>query len=216
MSVLFLTSDDFYIQQGSKGPVLSTNIPGVSLILFYSKQCVHCETWIPIFKRLPGAVGSCQFGMINVSNNKKCVLLSRKTIAPIEFVPYIILCINGKPFIRYNGPYKINEISKFIVEVVQTHFNNNNPNNSNNRNTNSNNKNINNNNPNNNNNSNFKKNNKGIPEYTVGKPLFGFGPDDNICYLDFDDAYAKNTNSKAKLKHIQERRKLLSQQAGMG
>ena len=39
-----------------------------------------------------------KFGMINVSNNKQCVIMSRSTIAPIKVVPYI----NGLPdLMRY-------------------------------------------------------------------------------------------------------------------
>jgi len=55
--------------------------------------------------------------MINVSNNRKCVMMSRDTIAPIQVVPYIILYINGKPYMRYQGPHHKNEISRFVVEV---------------------------------------------------------------------------------------------------
>ena len=56
--------------------------------------------------------------MINVSHNKQCVLLSRQTIAPINEVPYIIMYVNGKPFLRYKGPHDPREISRFIVEVA--------------------------------------------------------------------------------------------------
>lgn len=165
--LLFLTSEDFQIQKGSKGPILCSSIPGFSLILFYSTQCQHCQSLIPIFKRLPGSVGGCQFGMINVSHNKQCVLLSRKTIAPIKVVPYIVLYIGGKPYMRYNGPHDPREIGRFIVDVskkVQSKqdFTKDNEN--------------------------VKKDPKGgIPAYTIGRPLHG--PDDKICYLEFNDAY---------------------------
>ena len=92
--LLFLTSDDFIISKGSKGTILCTSIPGFSLILFYSTQCPHCQNFIPIFKKLPGTIGGCQFGMINVSTNKNCIRLSKDTIAPITYVPYVVLYIN--------------------------------------------------------------------------------------------------------------------------
>ena len=62
--------------------------------------------FIPIFnlRTLTG----CQFGMINVNKNKNIIRLSKQTISQITFVPYIILFINGKPFMRYDGP--INKI----------------------------------------------------------------------------------------------------------
>ena len=156
--LLFLTSDDFNVQRGVKGPIMCTNMQGFSLILFYSTECQHCQSLIPVFKSLPGSVGGCQFGMINVSHNKQCVMMSRNTIAPIKVVPYIVLYINGKPHMRYNGPYVSEEIGRFIVEVakkVQTQET-------------------------------FEKDERvkedprgGIPAYTIGHPLFG--PDDKVC-----------------------------------
>lgn len=163
-ALLFLTSDDFTINKGNKGNILCHNIPGFTLILFYSTQCVHCKNLIPIFKRLPGTIGGCQFGMINVSVNKKVVHSSSKTIAPIEYVPYIVLYIQGKPFMRYNGPHDSGEIRRFVIEVAnkvqsKQKFTQETDDNS----------------------------KKVIPEYCVGVPLCG--TDNNICYLDFNDAY---------------------------
>jgi len=199
--LLFLTSDDFQLQKGIKGNIMITNIPGFSLILFYSMQCNHCLQLIPIFKQLPGRIGGCQFGMINVSQNKNCIILSRNTISPIDVVPYIILFINGKPYMRYQGPHNEQEISRFIVEISQnlqaknkdfkipqnsinqqTQFHNQNHIHNNNNNSN---QNKNQNNPNQNKKYNSLKNN--IPAYTIGHPLCGEGDED--CYLEFNKAY---------------------------
>ena len=176
--LLFLTSDDFQLLKASKkGSIMCTSIPAFSLILFYSTQCVHCKTLIPIFKNLPGKVGGCQFGMINVSHNKQCVLMSRETIAPIKVVPYIILYVNGKPYMRYKGPHDAGEISRFIVEVSQS--------------IQSNKKNI----------KTEKKIMKdpkgGIPAYTIGKPLYG--TENDVCYLEFNTAYSKKNETIRKV-----------------
>ena len=85
--LLFLTSDDFQIQQKSKGNVLCHNIKGFSLILFYSTQCEYCKSLIPIFKELPGTIQGCNFGMLNVNRNKKIIQMSNQTIVPITYVP---------------------------------------------------------------------------------------------------------------------------------
>jgi thiol-disulfide isomerase/thioredoxin len=187
--LLFLTTDDFQIQRGSKGNIMCTNIQGFSLILFYSTQCEHCQSLIPIFKRLPGSVGGCQFGMINVSHNKQCVIMSRQTIAPINVVPYIVLYINGKPYMRYNGPHDQREIGRFIVEVSQKVQNK----------------------------DNFTKDENvkqdprgGIPAYTIGRPLCG--PDDKVCYLDFNDAYGSDQTGPERTRARQH----LPSQSGMG
>lgn len=168
--LLFLTSADFSIQKGSKGNIMCHQIPGFSLILFYSTHCTHCQTLIPVFKRLPGTIGGCQFGMINVSTNKECIAMARNTIAPIKYVPYIVLYVNGKPFMVYKGPYDSGEISRFVIEVANSlrkkrQF------------------------------SSSKQEDKkqqgakrGIPDFTVGLPVYGDGNDD-VCYLDFTEAY---------------------------
>ena len=162
--LLFLTSDDFQIQKGAKGDILCHNIPGFSLILFYSTHCVHCQTLIPIFKKLPGTIGGCQFGMINVSTNKTTVERSQTTVAPIKYVPFIVLYINGKPFMVYKGPYQEEEIRRFVVEVANNVQKK----------------------------QQFSKEKvkedapEGIPAYTIGKPLCG---NDKVCYLTFNGAY---------------------------
>ena len=170
--LLFLSEEDFVILKGNKGNILCNNIQGFSLILFYSTQCKYCHELIPVFKKLPGTIGGCQFGMINVSKNKEVVIKSQQTIAPIKYVPYIVLHVNGKPYMKYQGPRQMQEISRFIIEVSnklkdKQQF--------------------------------LNKNNKkeqdteeeiGIPSYTIGKPLYG--PLDKVCYLEFDIAYNDN------------------------
>lgn len=165
--LLFLTADDFSIGKGAKGLILCHNIPSFSLILFYSKKCVHCNTLLPIFYSLPGTIVGCQFGVLNVSNHRQVLEMSKETIAPIEYVPYIFLYVNGRPFMRYNGPRDANEIRKFIYDVTKSIKNN----------------------------QTFSKEKvketkggKGIPAYCIGHPLYG---DDDVCYLTEKDAYIK-------------------------
>ena len=169
--LLFLAIEDFVLSKGTKGNILCTSIPGFSLILYYSTQCPHCQTLIPIFKKLPGSINGCQFGIINISTqaNKECISLSRDTIAPITYVPYIALYINGRPFMKYQGPYDINEIKRFVVEVAEKiqskqKFSSEN-------------------------NSNIKEDPRGhIPAFSIGLPKC----DEDICYLEFQEAYHKN------------------------
>lgn len=162
--LLFLTSEDFNVTKGSKGSILSHEIRGFSLVLFYSTQCKYCQTLIPIFKKLPTLISGCQFGIINVSVNKSVVRISKDTISPVQYVPYIVFYVDGNPFMEYKGPHDMKEIQRFIVEVA-----------------------------NNVNNSGMndipeKSQKKKIPEYCTGQPLCGNG---DVCYLDFDDAYGK-------------------------
>lgn len=169
--LLFLTHEDFSIGKSDDGPILCNSIKGLSLILFYSTQCTYCQKFIPIFKRLPGSINGCQFGMINISQNKPTVLMSRQTISPITYVPLIILYFNGKPYMIYTGPYDENEIKRFVIEVANSIINRQ--------------KIV--------NEEKVKNTGKGIPEYTIGHPLCG---DDERCYLEFDEAYFDTPQKK--------------------
>jgi len=169
--LLFLTANDFQNIEKENGNVLCTNIKGFSLILFYSTQCNYCKELIPIFKNLPGQVDGCNFGMINVNKNKHIIQMSNQTIVPITYVPYIILYIDGIPFMRYDGESNQDEILNFIIEVAnkvkeKRQFSNKN---------------------------NQEENNKlkepEIPPYCIAKPLCG--KNDRRCYLKYDSAYKK-------------------------
>lgn len=165
-NLLFLSTEDFQFQKGENGSILCTDIQGISMILFYSTQCVYCHKLIPIFKNLPNVINGCQIGMINVSTNRQIVQMSQSTICPIKYVPLMILYVHGKPYMIYNGAKDLNEIKNFIIEVSnsvqsQSSFIQNNEN-------------I------------IHKNSKRLPEYSIGQPLCG---DDGICYLEFTSAY---------------------------
>lgn len=165
--LLFLQACDFSVQSGQRGDIVCNNIRGISLVLMYSPKCEHCKNLIPIFKRLPGTIGGCQFGMINVTSETDIVLMSRNSISPIKYVPLIILYVNGKPFIRYDGPHTEMDIRGFLIEVtnkLQTKekFSVDK--------------------------SKDSKNNREIPAYTVGVPLYG---DEDEFYLEFNEAYNK-------------------------
>lgn len=155
-SLLFLTTDDFIVNQNEKGPVLCHEIKGYSLILFYSTQCVYCQQFIPVFKRLPDVLNGCQFGMINVSMNKTLINIAKQTITPITYVPLLILYINGVPYMRYDGPAEENEIRRFILEISNVVHES----------------------------GGFTKaiKAKGIPDFTIGIPKC----EDGVCYLEFD------------------------------
>ena len=168
--LLFLTSKDFSIGKSSDGQVLCVHIQGFSLMLFYSEKCKYCKTLIPIFKKLPVTVGGCQFGMINVNANKSCIEMSKDTIAPIQYVPYIVMYSDGKPCMTYKGPQDAAIISRFVVEVAkgirsrqQTITASGG--------------------------ASIKNDKNKVPAYTIGHPLCG---EDGVCYLEFNDAYGKD------------------------
>lgn len=167
--LLFLATDDFQVINGTKGQILANPIPGISLVLFYSTECVHCQKLIPIFKKFPGTMEGCQFGIINVSKNKKVVGMSQNTLAPIKYVPLIILYVDGKPFMRYDGVHTEEQIAHFVLEIANKIKTKNTFSKENNM---------------------VREENKeeSLPEYTTGKPIKG-DLKKNVCYLDFENAY---------------------------
>jgi hypothetical protein len=96
--------------------------------------------------------------------------MSKDTIAPITYVPYIVLYINGRPFMKYQGPPTADEMKRFILEVAQKmeskqKFSTEQQ-------------------------SQIQENQRevNIPAYTIGHPLFGCD-EDNCTYLPFNEAY---------------------------
>jgi hypothetical protein len=163
--LLFLSSEDFTLNEKENGHIMCLdNVLGFSLILFYSTECQFCQNLIPIFKKLPGTIGGCNFGMINVSNNRECVMMSRETNSEIKVVPFIILYINGEPYMRYQGGQTEKEITNFIIDVSDKLKNE----------------------------KSFvesveepeKKSNQ-IPAYSIGKPKTS-----KVCYLSYSKAYS--------------------------
>jgi len=165
-STHFITQDDFILKKVENGGTeLCISIPGLTLILFYSPLCKFCQEFLPVYKTLPGSVQGCQFAILNVSQNKNCIKLSENTKNPIDVVPYLLLYVNGRPFIRYKGELTADYLRYFIIEVIKSlHMQ-----------------------------QNFLKNNQNVklqknklPHYTIGKPLKGFS---EIKYLHFNMAY---------------------------
>lgn len=199
-SFLFLEARDFSVRSGDKGQVLFLTFQprGLTLVLFYSNDCPHCEALIKQFKQLPSMINGCQFAMANVGRYTSIVQMSRSTIVPINYVPDVILFVNGFPYVRYEGASDIEAITTFLLEMNkkiknfsfmetqnQTTTNNHVP-------------------P-------LPSQQPSphppietnihippvsnspipIPEYTIGIPLYGERKKDRVCYLNFNSAYVK-------------------------
>jgi len=118
--ILFLGNDDFHVRAGEKGNMLCmTGWKGLALVMFYSIECKFCTNLIAKFKQLPTIVNGCKFGMVCVNRNMDVVEKSKNTIAPIEYVPDVILFVDGVPYIRYDGPHDIDNIKTFIFNVYE-------------------------------------------------------------------------------------------------
>lgn len=119
-TIVYLDDNDFSIKEGKHGPVLCHNITGFSLVMFYSPRCKHSESLLPVFKGLPSSIGGCKCILVNVSQFSNIVRKSRATIDPIEHVPYIILYVDGRPWMRYDGPHTESDIRTFVFKIEKT------------------------------------------------------------------------------------------------
>ena len=121
--IYYLTEKDFEIRENTKGNLLglTSDLNGMNLILFYSKECKFCDDLLTQFKQLPRLILGCKFSMLNINHYHNVIEMSKNTISPITYVPDLILYVNGLPYMRYDGDINdINEIQTFVKEVAES------------------------------------------------------------------------------------------------
>ena len=117
-----LTSNDFYIEPTADGKkVMCMDSRGLFLVMFHANpdRCQHCEETLPEFRKLPQRMGNCKFALVNLNANPDLVKMSKMTKAPIEYVPFIVLYVNGRPFLKYEGDRTLPAFMEFLQEVMQ-------------------------------------------------------------------------------------------------
>jgi thiol-disulfide isomerase/thioredoxin len=170
-SILRLRQDDFEVNSGTKGPVLCNGIKGLALVMFYSPMCEICKILLPQFKHLPQIINGCKFCILNINENKGILALSQQTIAPIEVVPYIVLYINGRPFLQYDDDATLERLvlfTQYSMKLVDSKK------------------------------SFIEKGVKvdsEIPKYSIAKPYAEFKCEGDFCYLTYESAYKQKAPS---------------------
>jgi hypothetical protein len=95
---MFLTVNDFFI----KNDELCNKIPGYSFIFFISNNCHYCEDVKPHFDKLSQAIQGCNFAYMDVGQNQQQIVqMAKRTTNAIEYVPLLILYINGIRMAQY-------------------------------------------------------------------------------------------------------------------
>lgn len=131
--LFFLTDREFSLQPSSQNLVgaiqgqgqsvrqydLAHRIPGVCVVFFYSISCPVCKPLFQEFKTLPGKVHGVNFAVANVSaNNMRIQQMAEASTTPIRYVPYIVVYVNGKFYLEYRGPKKIDSIARAAYEIA--------------------------------------------------------------------------------------------------
>jgi len=120
--LLFLHLNDFQQQYfPNRGQLLCIQPEprGMMLVMYYSKECDYCKHLFSQFKQLPSIVQGCQFAIFNVDLNPSIMELSLPTLCPIQYVPDVLLYVDGVPTIRYDGEHTVQSIQTFLQQMYQ-------------------------------------------------------------------------------------------------
>jgi len=118
---IYLSNRDFVIGQGAKGPVIrAEGLKGFFLVAFIADNCVHCENLLETMSEIHESVPHCNLSILNFSEgaNIEVAKKSQKTILPIKSTPVIVMYVDGKPFMRYDGARTANGLIRFVDDVI--------------------------------------------------------------------------------------------------
>ena len=119
--ILYLQSSNFGIDQIPKGKVICNSIKGFSVVLFYSStKCKYSPYALQEFKKASSGVNGVIFGVIDIDRNMDTVRQSRRTLTPIDGVPYIMLYLDGVPRQIYpeEYPFTAKVMHEFVASVT--------------------------------------------------------------------------------------------------
>jgi thiol-disulfide isomerase/thioredoxin len=135
MTILHLNTSHFNVANGSTegSKVLSCTLPGLVFVFFYvdyvdptrQKKCDNCELLKPEFEQLSKKLEKSyfSFGAVNLNTHSEIAKKSMQTKIKINYVPYLILFVDGTPYLRYDGNASIQQMEYFLSiaykEVLQ-------------------------------------------------------------------------------------------------
>ena len=121
MSILHLTNNDFYVDNGKKGKVMCTTQKDILFAFFHlnDNECSNCTTMIPEFVTVAKRLPQIKYALVNLSKYPDIFKKTVDTIAPIKYVPYLIIFVNNRPFLRYDGGKSSSEMYEFIKELLE-------------------------------------------------------------------------------------------------
>lgn len=116
----YLNDSSFYLTKGQQGKILlCAKSEGVSFVFFYSTKCPNCSPGMEVFRKLKEKFTQVKFCVVNINENPNIIQKSNTSCTPIEYVPYLVLYYNGKPFLRYDGEIVLEDLITFLVEVMK-------------------------------------------------------------------------------------------------
>lgn len=166
MTIVYVQPDNFFVS--SQTNELCHIVRGFSFVLFTSKQCVFCKDIEPVFRNLSNHIDGCTFIEMDVDQQRQKIrTIAAGSTTPINYVPYLLFYINGRPTARYvpeeQAPQlNFEQMKQFLITQSKSKGNVNST-----RST---------------------LYSPAIPKYSLGKPIC---TNKNVCYLGYDHAYKK-------------------------
>lgn len=124
MDLIELHADSFRKLKGTKGYVLGIpNANNLTLVMFYSTQCEYCDQAMPELARLSRHLREnnlpIQVAVCDVGKNRAVIKEAADTVDPIKYVPYSVIYLKDRPYVRYNGNKVAEEMFKYLIEVMR-------------------------------------------------------------------------------------------------
>lgn len=124
MDLIELNADSFRKLKGTKGYVLGIpNANNLTLLMFYSTQCEYCDQAMPELSRLSRHLREnnlpIQVAICDVGKHRSVIKEASETVDPIKYVPYMVIYLKDRPYVRYNGNKVAEEMFKYLIEVMR-------------------------------------------------------------------------------------------------
>lgn len=119
-----LTPQNFNIIKTSKGDLVEYLDKELTVILFYKndENIKYSNEFKRIFSEIEETDFECKFACIDVDEYPEQLEIASKTKTPINYVPYVVVYAQGRPYMSYSGKINSEEIVKLItyVQLMQT------------------------------------------------------------------------------------------------
>ena len=122
--MLELTPRDFNIIKTPKGDLVEYLDKDLTVILFYKNEenVNYSNEFKKVFAEIEETDFECKFAIINVDEYPEQLELAAKTKTPINYVPYVVVYAQGRPYMSYSGKIDSVELVKLVtyVQLMQT------------------------------------------------------------------------------------------------
>lgn len=118
--MLDLQPSDFKIVPTIKGDIVEINMKGIVFVVFYGTDCTHSIPYLQLANTINDEY--CTFAKFDITKHAEYAVQSLNTKTPLTYTPYIVIYVNGRPYMSYSGPPDIVEIKKLImyINLMQT------------------------------------------------------------------------------------------------